>query len=112
MGQTKELNIKNQTYYYFNDINNIKNSQSNLLRIDKKSHRHIDIYYINYDMVKNFSNCENIRSVNPIYLLIYSATGYFKEKNGKKYVIIDSTEKYDEVCSGIISEIKTINDEK
>ena len=112
MGQTKELNIKNQTYYYFNDINNIKNSQSNLLRIDKKSHRHIDFYYINYDTVKNFSNCKNIRSVNPIYLLIYSATGYFKEKNGKKYVIIDSTEKYDEVCSGIISEIKTINDEK
>ena len=111
MGQTKELNIKNQTYYYFNDINNIKNSQSNLLRIDQKSHRHIDIYYINYDTVKNFSNCKNIRSVN-LYLLIYSATGYFKEKNSKKYVIIDSTEKYDEVFSGIISEIKTINGEK
>ena len=62
-------------------------------------------------MVKNFSNCKNIRSVN-LYLLIYSATGYFKEKNSKKYVIIDSTEKYDEVFSGIISEIKTINGEK
>ena len=64
MGQTKELNIKNQTYYYFNDIINIKNFQSNLLKIDKKSHRDIDIYYINYDMDKNFSNCKNIRSVN------------------------------------------------
>ena len=62
-------------------------------------------------MVKNFSNCQNICSVN-LYLLIYSATGYFKEKNSKKYVIIDSTEKYDEVFSGIISEIKTINGEK
>ena len=40
---------------------------------------------------------------------IYSATGYFKEKYGEKYLILDSTEKYDEVFSGIISEIKTIN---
>ena len=75
MGQTKELNIKNQTYYYFNNIINIKNFQSNFLKIDKKSHRDIDIYYINYDTVKNFRSCKNIRSVNPLYLLIYSATG-------------------------------------
>ena len=47
--------------------------------------------------------------MNPLYLIIYSATGYFKEKNGKKYLIIDSTEKYEEVFSGIRSEIKTIN---
>ena len=116
MGKTKELNIKNQTYYYFNGIINKKNFQSNLLKIDKKSHRDIyyiyDIYYINYDTVKNFSNCKDICSVNPLYLLIYSATGYLKEKNGEKYLIINSTEKYDEVFSGIISEIKTINGEK
>ena len=43
-----------------------------------------------------------------MYLIIYSATGYFKEKYGEKYLILDSTEKYDEVFSGIISEIKTI----
>ena len=44
-----------------------------------------------------------------MYLIIYSATGYFKEKYGEKYLILDSTEKYDEVFSGIISEIKAIN---
>ena len=44
-----------------------------------------------------------------MYLIIYSATGYFKEKNGKKYLVIDSTEKYDEVFSGIKKEIETIN---
>ena len=47
--------------------------------------------------------------VNPFNLIIYSATGYFKEKNGKKYLVIDSTEKYDEVFSGIKKEIETIN---
>ena len=47
-----------------------------------------------------------------MYLIFHSATGYFKEINGEKYLIRDSTEKYDEVFSGIISEIKTINVEK
>ena len=46
-----------------------------------------------------------------MYLLIYSATGYFK-KNGEKYLILDSTEKYEEVFSEIKKEIETINGEK
>ena len=94
MGKIKELNIKNRTYY-FNDIINIKDFHSNLLRIDKKHYKDIDIYYIGYITVKKIGDCENINSVNPLYLMIHSATGYFKEKYGKKYLILDSTEKYD-----------------
>ena len=111
MGKVKELNIKNRTYYYFNDIIDIKDFQSNLLKIDKKQYKDIDIYYIGYITIKNFGDCENIHSVNPLYLIIYSATGYFKEKYGEKYLILDSTEKYCEVFSGIKKEIETINDE-
>ena len=44
--------------------------------------------------------------------MIHSATGYFKEKYGEKYLILDSTEKYDEVFSGIKKEIETINSGK
>ena len=44
-----------------------------------------------------------------MYLRIHAATGYFKEKNGEKYLTLDSTEKYEEVFSEIRSEIKTIN---
>ena len=109
MGKVKELNIKNRTYYYFNDIINIKDFHSNLLRIDKKQYKDIDIYYIGYITVKKIGDCENINSVNPLYLMIHSATGYFKEKYGEKYLILDSTEKYDEVFSGIKKEIETIN---
>ena len=47
-----------------------------------------------------------------MYLIIHSARGHFKEKNGEKYLIIDSTDKYEEVFSGIISEIKTLNSGK
>ena len=44
-----------------------------------------------------------------MYLIIHSATGYFKEKNGEKYLILDLIEKYEEVFFGIKSEIETIN---
>ena len=109
MGQVKEINIKNQTYYFTNDIINIKNFNSNLLKIDKKPYKDIDIYYIGYMTIKKFGDYENIQSVNPLYLIFHSATGHFKEKNGEKHLIIDSTDKYDEVFSEIRSEIETIN---
>ena len=112
MGQVKEINIKNQTNYFFDDIINIKNFHSNLLKIDKKLYKDIDIYYIGYVMIKKFGDCENIHSVNPLYLIIDTATGHFKEKNDKKYVILDSADKYGEVLSGIRSEIKTLIVEK
>ena len=47
--------------------------------------------------------------MNLLYLMIHSATGYFKEKYCEKYLILDSAEKYDEVFSGIRKEIETIN---
>ena len=49
--------------------------------------------------IKKFSDCEHIHSVNHLYLIVHFATGHFKEKSGEKYVIIDSTEKYEEVVS-------------
>ena len=87
----------------------IKNFHPNLLKVGKKLHKDIDIYYIGYITIKKFSDCENTHSVNPLYLIIHSTTGYFKEKNGKKYLIIDLTEKYKEVFSGIRSEYETLN---
>ena len=108
MGLVKELNIKNKTYYFFDDMIDIKNFHSSLLKIDKKSHEDIDIYYIGYITIKKFSDCENIHSVNPLYLIIHSATGHFKEKYREKYLIIDLTEEYEKVFSGIISEIRML----
>ena len=77
---------------------NIKNFNSNLLKIDKKSYKDFDIYYIGYIMIKKFdkfSDHENIHSVNPLYLIIHSTTGYFKEKNHKKYLLLDLIGKYE-----------------
>ena len=93
----------------------IKRFESNLPKIDKKLHIDFDIYYIGYLTFKKFSDyngdCdyENVRSVNPLYLIIQSATGYFKEQIGEKNLILDPIEKYEEFFSGIKSEIETIN---
>ena len=78
MEETKELHIKNQTYYFIDDITDIRNFHSNLLKIDKKPYKDVDIYYIGYIKIKKFGDCKNIHSVNPLYLIFYSATGHFK----------------------------------
>ena len=52
MGLVKQINIKNQTYYFIDDMINVKNFHSNLLKIDKKSYKDIDIYYIGYITIK------------------------------------------------------------
>ena len=80
--------------------------------MDKKLYKDIDIYYIGYITVKNIGDCENIHSVNPLYLIIYSATWYFKEKYGEKYLILDSTEKYDEVFLELKKKLKRLMVEK
>ena len=83
-----------------------------MLKIDKNSYKDIDIYYNGYITIKKVDDYENIHSVNPLYLIIHSATGHFKEKNDDKYLSLDSTDKYKEVWSGTRSEIKTTNGRK
>ena len=118
MGNIKEINIKNGTYYFFNDMINIKDFDSSLLKIDKKSYKNIGIYNIGYITIKKIDDCENIYSVNPLYLLVNHASGYIEEKNGNKYLIFDYSvnenkglllKKYADVWDGIKNEIKTIN---
>ena len=41
--------------------------------------------------------------------MFHSATGYFKEKNGERYLILNSIDKYEEVFSAIKLQIETIN---
>ena len=58
-----------------------------MLKIDKKHYKGINIYYIGYITIKETDDCENTRSVNPLYLLSNHANGYNEEKNGNKYLI-------------------------
>ena len=46
MDTTKQIDIKNRTYYFYNDIIDIENFDAKLLKIDKKSYKDIDILNI------------------------------------------------------------------
>ena len=50
MGTTKQINIKNRTYYFYNDIIDLENFDAKLLKIDKKLYKDIGIYNIGYVM--------------------------------------------------------------
>ena len=78
MGSIKEISIKNRTYYFLDNMINIKNFDPNLLKIDKKSYKNIDIYYIGSIIVKDY-NYVKINSVNYLYLIINEVDGYFEE---------------------------------
>ena len=80
MGKTKQINIKNRTYYFYNDQIDLKYFDAKLFKIDKKDCNEIDIYYIGYVTIKKIGHYNNINSVNPLYLIINEMIGYFKEK--------------------------------
>ena len=57
MGVIKQTDIKNWTYYFYNDIIDIKKFDARLLKIDKKSYTNICIYNIEYIRIKNTDDC-------------------------------------------------------
>ena len=84
MGTVKQIDIKNRTYYFYNYIVYLESFKSNLLKIDKKSYKDIGIYNIGYITIKKIGGCENIYTVNPLYLRIIHANGYTEEINENK----------------------------
>ena len=97
MEENRQINIKNRTYYFYNDQINLKDFDARLLKVDKKDYNEIDIYYIGYVTVKKIANCNNINSVNPLYLMIDKMIGHFEEKNGNKYLVLDDVNENKEV---------------
>ena len=75
MGTLIQINIKNPTYNFYNDIIGLENFKSNLLKIDKKSYKNIGIYNIGYITIKRIDYCKNFNSVNSLYLGINHASG-------------------------------------
>ena len=96
---------------------NLKNFDTNLLKIDKRYYKGINIYYIGYITIKKLGDCENIHSVTPFYLIINHGNGYIEEKNGNKCLMFDDSvnenkglvKNYANVWDGIKNETKTIN---
>ena len=79
MGSIKEINIKNWTYYFYNDITDIKTLDSNV-KIRQKTYKNLDIYNIGYVTIKKIGHRYDINSVNPLYFRINNGDGYIEKK--------------------------------
>ena len=102
MRTVKQINIKNRTYYFYNDIIDLENFDLSLLKLDKKSNKDIGIYNIGYITIKTIGDCKNIYSVSPLYLRVDHVNGYIEEKGVNKYLIFDSTDENKDVLKNIM----------
>ena len=93
MWEIKKIDTQNRTYYFFNDIIDLRGFDARLLKIGKKSYKNISIYNIGYITIKAIDNSESIYSVNPLYLRADHVNGYIEEKEVNKYLVFDSTDK-------------------
>ena len=110
---TKQLNITNKTYYFYNDLINVLNFKSENLKLYKKTWKDIDIYYIGY-VEKNKPSDWKVNSMNPLYLMVNNVDGTITEKNGFKFVQISSKSDFafERVFSAIKENIGKISKEK
>ena len=86
---------------------NIRNFDSNLLKIGKKTYKNIAIYYIGY-ITKKDSEYVNIHTVNPLHFIVNKVDSFIEGKKGSKYqnlAFTDNNEKvlqkYEELWNGI-----------
>ena len=78
MGNIKEINNKKKIYYFFDNVINIKYFDPNLLKIDKKSYKDIDIYNMGYITMKNSDHIK-INRVKTFFIIIGEEDGYIEK---------------------------------
>ena len=74
--KVKDIDIKNRTWYFFNDIIKMKNFDSNKIKIDEKSYKNILIYYIGYVTIRDWK-----------YVKIYVNTSYLTYFPQSKWIL-------------------------
>ena len=94
----KSLDMKNRSYYFWDDRVYIKDFDPKKLKLDKKeSLLEIDIYYIGY-VTK--TRIYNINSVNPLYLVIQIVEGYVERlvgHDGRNLFITTANDDYEDI---------------
>ena len=79
MGEIKQINIKNQIYYFYNDIINLDEFDGSKIKVDRKNFNDINVYYLGYEYKKNITECNEINSVNLWYLIIFGDTDVLRK---------------------------------
>ena len=113
MGELKEINIKNRTYYFYNDIMDFDEFDGSKIKVDKKDFNDLDIYYLGYEDKKKISECNVINSVNPLYLRIVDMKGQLeKGKDDAWYLIVSYKDDVYEKLMDIFESVKNKTTEK
>ena len=116
MGETKQIDIKNRSYYLYRNLSDLKNFDAEFIKIDKKSDKNIDIYYIGYRPFIKIGDYWSNFTVNPFFLDIAYASEHIEcnsiecnyiecnsieEKNGNKYLVLDDIDENKEVLKNM-----------
>ena len=109
MGEINHINIKNRTYYFYNDVINLGEFNGCNIKVDRKSFNDIDVYYLGYDHKKKITECDEMNSVNPLYLRITVMKVQFKKDNSDNvwYLIIFGNEIVLRIFANIWKSIRT-----
>ena len=87
------LKIKNESYYYLDDIVYLDNFNVDLIKIVRRESKiDVDIYYIGYVVNKPQYN---INSINPLYLIVRHLFGRVEKIQGSndRYLVVDENNK-------------------
>ena len=113
MRELKQINIKNKTYYFYNDIIDFDEFDESKTKVDKKDLNNIDVYYLGYEHKKKILECDVINRVNPLYLRIIDINGQFeKGKDDVWYLIISDGDYVYKKLIDIFENIRTKITEK
>ena len=84
----KSLKIKSELMFYPNDMIQLNNFDSQLLKINKRENRENNIYYISYKINKPE---HDINSINNLYFVVDHLYGKIEKINGSKdrYLVIN-----------------------
>ena len=107
----KSLEIKNTSYYFYDDIVHADEFDKNLIKVNKRESRiGADIYYIGYIVNKPQYN---INSVNPLHLILKDVKCTVEDLNDR-YLVIDLSNKdilnvFDDMFNFISNKINKID---
>ena len=110
METINQINIKNRTYYFYNDTIDLDEFDESKIKVEKKGINDTDIYYLGYEHKKKISECNVIHIVNPLCLKIVDMNGQFeKGKDDAWYLIIsdddDVYKKLVDIFDGVRNKI-------
>ena len=97
----------NRTYHFYNDVVDLDEFDESKIKVVKKDFNDIGIYYLGYEYKKNITQCNAIKSVNPLYLRVVDIKGQFKKgKDDAWYLLISDK---DDVYKRLADILKSIN---